>query len=135
MTAPFNSSIYKTLGDDKIWVFVSTLIFVIACFIIALILQKLRLQADEAKKRVNFDAVMAEVSKMSYSSVDELINNLADKLEQEEQKKNKNSIEQNLEKKENEQGGQDLKSNEKHSFDSDAKQEKQDEKSINDDDN
>ena len=72
---------------------------------------------------------------MSYSSVDELINNLADKLEQEEQKKNKNSIEQNLEKKENAQGGQDLKSNEKHSFDSDAKQEKQDEKSINDDDN
>jgi len=90
MSVSHNYDLYKIFSNEKMAVFITAVLFVIICFVLYLVYLKLKKSADEAKKRVNFDAVMAEVTSMSYDSIEQLVSNLANKLEETEKKNSEN---------------------------------------------
>ena len=93
-----DNNIYKTLGDDKLFIFIASIVFVLICFICYLIIYKLRVQAEEAKKACNFDQMMSEVMAKNYTSIDELINEISSKIEKATDKNKKKDDSENSEK-------------------------------------
>ncbi len=73
---------YEFFGNHKLAVFIVAVCFILMWLVASFIKAKLSAQAEEAKKAVNFDAVMAEVSAKNYESIDELVNEVASKIEE-----------------------------------------------------
>ena len=79
---------YSLFGNQKLAVFVTAILLIVFIFIMYLIHRNLASKAEQAKLLCNFDAVMTEVASRSYESLEELVGEVAKKIDELSEKKN-----------------------------------------------
>ena len=81
MQGDSNKTLYNVLGNEKLWVFVACVLFVVACFVVYIIRFNLQKKAEKVKNDMQIEKVLSTINPNDFEDIDALMERLTSEFE------------------------------------------------------